>query len=47
MLNKEEKKLLIELICDRQTQMIINENKNYESDRYKQLEELKVKIKDS
>lgn len=45
-LNKEEKKLLIELICNEQTPMIIKDHTKYESDKYKLLEELKVKIKD-
>ena len=45
-LNKEEKKALIELICNEQTHMIIKDHTKYESDKYKKLEELKVKIKD-
>ena len=45
-LNKEEKKMLIELICNEQTHMIIKDHTKYESDKYKKLEELKVKIKD-
>ena len=45
-INKTEKKLLIELICNEQTHMIIKDNTRYESDKYKKLEELKVKIKD-
>ena len=43
---KEERKLLIELICNEQTHMIIKDNTRYGSDKYKKLEELKVKIKD-
>ena len=43
---KEEKKILIELICNEQTHMIIKDHTKYESDKYKKLEELKVKIKD-
>ena len=46
MFNKEEKKLLIELICNEQTHMILKDHTKYESDKYKSLEELKVKIKD-
>lgn len=46
MLSKEEKKMLIELICNEQTHMIIKDHTKYESDKYKHLEELKVKIKD-
>lgn len=45
-LNKEEKKVLIELICNEQTHMIIKDHAKYDSDKYKKLEELKVKIKD-
>ena len=45
-LNKEEKKLLLELICNEQTHMIIKDNTKYDSDKYKKLEELKVKVKD-
>ena len=45
-LNKEEKKLIIELICNEQTHMIIKDSTKYESDKYVRLEELKVKIKD-
>ena len=44
---KEEKKILLELICNEQVHMIIKDNTRYESDKYKKLEELKVKIKDS
>ena len=45
-INKEEKKMLIELICNEQTHMIIKDHTKYESDKYKKLEELKIKIKD-
>ena len=45
-LNKEEKKMLIELICNEQTHMIVKDHAKYDSDKYKKLEELKVKIKD-
>ena len=45
-LNKEEKKLLLELICNEQVHMVIKDHTKYESDKYKKLEELKVKIKD-
>ena len=44
--NKEEKKLLLEIICDEQIHMIVKDHTRYESDRYNRLEELKVKIKD-
>ena len=45
-LNKEEKKTLIELICNEQTHMIVKDHTKYDSQKYKKLEELKVKIKD-
>ena len=45
-LSKEEKKLLLELICNEQVHMIIRDNTKYESEKYVKLEELKVKIKD-
>lgn len=43
---KEEEKLLLELISNEQIHMIIKDCNKYESDKYKKLEELKVKIKD-
>ena len=43
---KEEKKILIELICNEQTHMIVKDHTKYDSDKYKKLEELKIKIKD-
>ena len=45
-INKAEKKLLIELICNEQTHMIVKDHTKYESEKYKKLEKLKVKIKD-
>ena len=44
-LTKEEKIVLLELICNEQIKHLVANNA-YESDRYKELEELKVKIKD-
>lgn len=46
MLSKNERKLLIELICNEQTHMIVKDHTKYESEKYRELEELKVKIKD-
>ena len=43
--NKEEKKLLLELICNEQIHIIIKDHTNYEFDTYKKLEGLKIKIK--
>ena len=45
-MNKDEKKMLIELICNEQTHMIVKDHTKYNSDKYRKLEELKVKIKD-
>lgn len=45
-MNKDDKKLLLDLICNEQIYMIIKDHKKYKTDRYKKLEELKVKIKD-
>lgn len=45
-LNKEEKRLLLELICNEQTRMIIKDNTKYKSEKYRELEKLKIKVKD-
>ena len=45
-MNNNEKKTIIELICKEQTEMIVEDHLQYDSDRYRLLEELKVKIKD-
>lgn len=45
-LTKDERKILIELIASEQIHMIVKNHTKYESDKYKFLEELKVKIKD-
>lgn len=44
--NKEEKKLLIELISNEQIKMIVHDHNLYDSPKYMKLEGLKVKIKD-
>lgn len=41
-----KKKILLELICNEQVRMIIKNHMKYNSDKYKKLEELKLKIKD-
>lgn len=41
---KEERKLFLELICEKQINMIIVDNTKYESYEYKMLEELKIKV---
>lgn len=45
-MTKDDKKTIIELICNEQTHMIIKDHTKYESEKYKKLEELKIKIKD-
>ena len=45
-LDKEEKTMIIELICNEQTHMIVKDHTKYNSNKYKKLEELKIKIKD-
>lgn len=45
-LSKEDKKMLLELICNEQIHMIVKDNNKYISDEYRTLEELKIKIKD-
>ena len=43
----DDKMILIELICNKQTKMILNDPTSYDSSFYNKLEELKVKIKDA
>lgn len=43
-LSKEERDILIHLICNEQVKHMVANNK-YDSDEYKQLEELKAKIR--
>lgn len=45
-MTKEDKKIIIDLICDRQTKMIVKDPTSYTSEKYKNLEKLKVRIKD-
>lgn len=42
----KEKELLLDLICEKQIHIILKNHENYESKKYQNLEELKVKIKD-
>ena len=46
MLDRTEKKMLLELIGNEQIHMLLKDFNRYTSDKYKQLEELKVKVKD-
>lgn len=41
---KEDRKILLELICNEQVHMIIKDHTKYQSDKYKKLEELKIKV---
>lgn len=41
---KEDRKLLLELICSEQVHMIIKDHTKYQSEKYKKLEELKIKV---
>ena len=43
-LTKEERRLLLEIICNEQVRMIVKDNGKYKSDKYKKLEELKIKV---
>ena len=45
-MTKNDKRLLIELICEKQTKMIAKDHTKYSSEKYKHLERLKVMIKD-
>jgi|GEM_PF-4991680 len=45
-MSEQDKRILINLICDRQTEMIVNDNAAYTSDYYQRLENLKAEIKD-
>ena len=44
-LTKEDKDILIELICNEQLYYLVTKNK-YESKKYNKLEQLKIKIKE-
>lgn len=45
-MTKEEKKTLIELICEKQIDMILEKPNSYNSREYNYLEKLKITIKD-
>ena len=42
--NDNERKILLELIGNEQIHMLIKDEKKYDSDKYKKLEELKIKV---
>lgn len=43
---EEDRAILIDIIANEQIYMIIKDHTKYDSERYKRLEELKVKVKD-
>lgn len=45
-LNNEERKILIELICNEQSHMIKDDHMTHASEKYKLLESLKIKVKE-
>lgn len=44
-MTEREKNLIVELICNEQTHMIIKDHTRYDTEKYKELEVLKIKIK--
>ena len=46
MLSTEEVKMLVQLICEKQTAMIRNNHSSFADEEYIGLERLKVKVKD-
>ena len=45
-MKKEDKNILIELICKEQTNMIVHNCTSHNSEKYKQLERIKIEIKE-
>ena len=45
-MTQEDKKVLLSLICQEQIKIIIEDHNAYSSDYYRQLEKIKVDIKD-
>ena len=43
--NENERKMLLELIGNEQIHMLVKDENKYDSDKYKRLEELKIKVK--
>lgn len=46
MFTEKEREMLIKLICNEQIHMIIKRPGSYDTDKYKELEGLKIKVKD-
>lgn len=44
-ISEHDKNILLNLICNEQTHMLMKKDKYYESSAYRDLEELKVKVK--
>ena len=44
-MTEREKNLIVELICNEQTHMIMKDHTRYDTEKYKELEALKIKIK--
>ena len=44
-MNKEYKKILIDMICEKQTNMIVENPESYTSKEYIDLEAIKIEIK--
>lgn len=44
MLTKEEKKILLELICNEQVRIILKNYTKYNYDKYNKLKKLKIKL---
>ncbi|MCU6763142.1 hypothetical protein OCV88_12540 [Brotonthovivens ammoniilytica] len=47
MLKQKEKNILLELICKEQTQMLQSNQEAYNYEKYKLLEKIKIKVKDT
>ncbi len=45
MLKEQDKRILIELVCNEQTNMIMSDCMSYTSEKYRELEKLKIKLK--
>ncbi|SCJ04608.1 Uncharacterised protein [uncultured Roseburia sp.] len=46
-LKQKEKNILLELICKEQTQMLQSNQEAYNYEKYKLLEKIKIKVKDT
>ena len=46
MLKEQDKRIMIELVCNEQTKMIMSDCTSYTSDKYRDLEKVKIKLKE-